>query len=320
MESHKVTVERLLQSTYVDDIISGADSEDKAFDLYVQAKELFRCGGFNLRKFLTNSKELQQRIDEVERGTPRQAISLDPSTETYTQVVLGTQSPKGPDECKVLGVLWNPSSDCLVFDISELAQVATNLLPTKRNLVSLIGKFYDPLGFLAPVTIRFKILFQRMCQAKIEWDDTLPSNLLREWRELVTDLSEGKPISVPRSYFHHVDETPTALTLCGFCDASTQAYAAVIYLMLRTSTGVVVRFVVSKTRVAPLQLQTIPHLELLAAFLLSKLIVSVVNSLKPTLSQVDVRCYTDSQIALYWIWGTTREWKPFVQNRVGEIR
>ena len=180
---------------------------------------------------------------------PRQSASSDPLTKTYTQTV---QSPKGPDECKILGVLWNPSSDCLIFEISELAQVAANLQPTKRNLVSLIGKFYDPLGFLTPVTVRFKILFLKMCQDKIDWDTTLPSNLIQEWQELVTDLSKGRPISVTRSYLHCIDKDPAALTLCGFCDASSQAYAAVVYLMLRTSSGVVIQFVVSKTQVAPL--------------------------------------------------------------------
>ena len=34
IESHQAIVERLLQSIYVDDIVSGADSEDEAFELY----------------------------------------------------------------------------------------------------------------------------------------------------------------------------------------------------------------------------------------------------------------------------------------------
>ena len=53
MESHQTVVERLLRSTYVDDIVSGANSEDEAFEFYAQAKEPFKRGGFNLRKFLT---------------------------------------------------------------------------------------------------------------------------------------------------------------------------------------------------------------------------------------------------------------------------
>ena len=50
--------------------------------------------------------------------------------------------------------------------------------------------------------------------------------------------------------------------------------------------GAVVRFVASKTRVAPLQTQTIPRFELLSALLLSKLIFSVVDSLRPLLPHI----------------------------------
>ena len=39
--------------------------------------------------------------------------------------------------------------------------------------------------------------------------------------------------------------------LYGFCDASKKAYAAVIYLVIRTPTRTSVQFVVAKTRVAP---------------------------------------------------------------------
>ena len=31
------------------------------------------------------------------------------------------------------------------------------------------------------------------------------------------------------------------------------------------------------------------------------------------------RCFTDSQVALFWIKGVEKEWKPFVQHRVEEI-
>ena len=48
--------------------------------------------------------------------------------------------------------------------------------------------------------------------------------------------------------------------------------------------------------------------------------VSIHNSLQPQMTPLDVKCYTDSQVALYWIRGKDKEWKPFVQNRVREIR
>ena len=40
LESHSNFIECLLHSTYVDDIITGASSEDEAFDLYTQVKEI----------------------------------------------------------------------------------------------------------------------------------------------------------------------------------------------------------------------------------------------------------------------------------------
>ena len=58
LESYPETIRCLLQSTYTDDIIAGAASEDETFELYTQAKEIFQHGGFNLRKFLTNSRPL----------------------------------------------------------------------------------------------------------------------------------------------------------------------------------------------------------------------------------------------------------------------
>lgn len=223
-------------------------------------------------------------------------------------------------EVKVLGITWNLQNDTLMFDLSTLAFAACDLQPTKRNLVSLIGRFYDPLGFLAPITIKYKILFQRLCQSKVGWDCDLPGDLLKEWETLLADIKEAIPICIPRSYDYRVEGNPTSYTLCGFCDASKQAYAAVIYLVIESDSNTEVKFLVSKTRVTPLQTQTIPRLELLSAFVLSKLITSVVEGLSGTLPQLALRCYTDSLVALFWIQGIDKEWRPFVNNRVCEIR
>ena len=55
-------VDTLLHSMYVDDVTCGANSEDEAYQIYDISINLFAEGGFNLRKFVTNSSSLQQRI------------------------------------------------------------------------------------------------------------------------------------------------------------------------------------------------------------------------------------------------------------------
>lgn len=65
---------------------------------------------------------------------------------------------------------------------------------------------------------------------------------------------------------------------------------------------------------------TIPRLELLSALCLARLMHTVTESLTERLSLVDPRCFTESQVALFWIRGTEKDWKPFVQNRVDDIR
>ena len=206
------------------------------FKLYATSKKLFREGGFNRRKFLTNPKCLQEKIDFHESPNPDDSSPQDDQT---SETTLGISQPLKMEEHKVLGVPWNPESDQLMFDVSDLAKAAIDLKPTKRNLVSLIGRFYDPLGFLSPVIIRFKILFQKLCQCKSDWDEIIVSELMEEWNNLVTDLNEAQPISLPRSYFYNVAGPITSATLCGFCDASTKAFAAVIYLLRSENKSVV---------------------------------------------------------------------------------
>ena len=51
-----------------------------------------------------------------------------------------------PGEHRVLGVCWNPMEDQLIIDLTPLAEKAAWIQPTKRNVVSVIGQIYDPVG------------------------------------------------------------------------------------------------------------------------------------------------------------------------------
>ena len=199
--------------TYVDDIITGVDTEEAAFNLYVQSKDMFRRNGFNLRRFISISRELKQ-IDCTGAPPPQE-------WRRWGVVCTGYTWDHSNHECqhKVLRVPWNPTSDCLIFDVAEVARLANSLQLTKRNIVSLTGKFYDHLRFLAPVTIKFKVLFQKLCRDKLEWD-------MKSWsRSAMTCwMISGKEVQFDSQKLPPPCQwIPTSVTLCGFCDALTHA-------------------------------------------------------------------------------------------------
>ena len=59
---------------------------------------------------------------------------------------------------KTLGVLWEAKRDVFTFQV-QLPLVDNKPL-TKRNVLSAIASLFDPLQFLAPFTVRAKVLMQ----------------------------------------------------------------------------------------------------------------------------------------------------------------
>ena len=316
------------RAIYVDDVIFGAEDNDKAFELYSKSKQRLAEGGFNLRRFSTNSPDLRARIQKNElevlqrkEEDTRQASVDDLS---YSKITLGGDSNTSMEEQKVLGICWNVAEDQLHFDVSSIAQAMDTTVPTKRDVVRITAKFFDPLGVICPVIIQFKILFQDMCKLKMKWDDPLTGELLTKWNLFAAGLKESNPLILPRFYLSQVhSQVPSStmnLRLCGFCDASAKAYAAVVYLEIIVDQDSQFQFIAAKTRVSPITCQSIPRLELLSSLLLARLIINVKEALVFELPLEEIRCFTDSKVTLYWIRGTDREWKQFVENRVREIR
>ena len=306
-------VNKFRRSVYVDDLASGAQNVDSAYDFYIKSKLRLAEANFNLRKFESNSTELRKRIAGNE-----QSLCQEPST-TKPQSQLNNL-PTEAVERQVLGVRWNVTADHLVFDVSDIYSLRKDTRPMKRNAVSLATRFFDPLGVISPITVRFKLLFQRLCESKADWDEPLTGTLLAEWKSLSSDLERCEPILIPRHCIGIDSSSVKSYSLQGFCDASQRAYAAVVYLQVETEVAVHTHLLCSKTRIAPIKEVTIPRLELLSALLLARLMSTTRNALEPDIQINQLTCFTDSKVALYWIIVENKEWKQFVQNRVTEIR
>ena len=61
----------------------------------------------------------------------------------------------------VLGLRWNPTTDELTI-ATKPSVLAHDHLVTKREVLQDLSKVFDPLGFIAPVVIRAKLLMQQL--------------------------------------------------------------------------------------------------------------------------------------------------------------
>ena len=89
---------------------------------------------------------------------------------------------------------------------------------------------------------------------------------MEEWNKLIGDL---EVLSIIRISIYCLKEA-VACQLHGFCNASTWAYAAVVYLRCFYQNGIVeLNLMTSKTCVAPIKGQTIPCFKLFGVVILA---------------------------------------------------
>ena len=44
---------------------------------------------------------------------------------------------------------------------------------TKRSILKILAMFFDSIGILQPLVINLKILFQKVCKEKFDWDEEI---------------------------------------------------------------------------------------------------------------------------------------------------
>ncbi|KAJ8704743.1 hypothetical protein PYW07_011931 [Mythimna separata] len=276
----------------MDDLITGCKTVSEGKQIFSEMTKLLSKGGFELQKWASNDEQLHREISK--------------------KSVTSNLELKESETIKILGLTWNRRTDDFEYSV-QLPSISEPV--TKRKVISDIAKLFDPMGWISPAIIKAKIMIQKLWLAGIEWDDKLPPVLLDEWITYRAGLVELTKCRIPR--WINVKESST-MELHGFSDASSAAYAAVVYIRVVDDFGnVYVHLVTSKTRVAPIKQVSIPRLELCGAVLLAKLLqeVSVVLNVPKT----NLRAWTDSTVVLAWLSSHPTRWKTFVANRVSEI-
>ncbi|KAF8792071.1 hypothetical protein HNY73_003717 [Argiope bruennichi] len=233
----------------VNNCITSLETREEAAKFISEAKELMSAAKFDLRGWVTS--------EEIVEETQKRYIPI-------------------------LGLSWDTEYDELscnsVIKISE-----ENI--TKRTLLSIAQRIYDPIGFTSPTTLIPKIILQKTWKRKINWDDVLPPDICNEFLAWYKHVNLLKDCKIPRRLLSNPFKD-CQISLHCFSDASEASYAACIFLRAEYNGKVSVQLVASKSRVSPTKEITIPRLELLGALILSRLYCQVTDGLEGIVTEV----------------------------------
>lgn len=296
--------EVLQKNTYMDDICDSVNTVAEAKQLAKDLDIILKTGGFNVKGWISNKslEDHEQSEKPAEMAVFRENVAE-----------------------KVLGMAWNNQADTLTFNVDSDAidhvigggQLSSEGKLTKRVLLSQVARIYDPLGLAAAFLIRAKIGLQELWQAGVDWDEDAPPAVREKWKDLFREMKELSRVEFPRSLTRADAEEPPML--CVFSDASQYAFGACAYSRQRINDDQYqVRLIAAKSRVAPLKQLSIPRLELQAAVLASRLAKTIQEESRMKFQAV--KFLTDSTITLAWIQNPSRNFKPFVSARIGEIQ
>ncbi|XP_014207079.1 uncharacterized protein LOC106635686 [Copidosoma floridanum] len=286
-ESYPLASEILRHKLYVDDLFAGADTIEAAQECRDQLIQLLASAGMSLSKWATNDSRVLQGLASVSA----KEISL-----------------KLDEVISTLGLKWLPNLDVFTFTTKP---VSVNGEVTKRSILSVIARLFDPLGWLAPTMVIAKIILQDLWLNNLDWDSPVPEAINYRWASFRNELREVSLIRIPRWLGgNEKDEWH----LHGFADASKRAYAAALYAV---TPGQAVHLLLAKTKLALTKVQTLPRLELCGYTLLARLVQHLLENV-PT-KPISINCWTDGMVVLKWLKSHPSRWPSFVANRTSEI-
>ena len=154
-------------------------------------------------------------------------------------------------------MLWNPKSDMIKYriklcldrgkpfssdDIENLAKLSLkdldSSLPTcltLRTVSSICGSLWDPTGWLTPWFLGVKHLLRQTAESVArQWDDSLSTEMRKQWITVFHDILKLNTTSFPRCSYPK-DTVYHEVTIVAFSDYGKIGKMQVFYLLRPTS-------------------------------------------------------------------------------------
>ena len=278
---HPLGADILDNNTYVDDIVYSVEDSSKANEIADEVDKVLQHGKFSVKYWNSNS------------------LCVD---KTSSENIVG-----------VLGHVWDKKNDLIKIKFNSLRKPDRF---TKRSLMGVVARLWDPFGYLIPVTIKYRIHLQKLWQEGLFWDDEITEEQSSIWKENINEMQKLLNFKLTRCL--KPEAVMGSPQLHGFSDGGDDAYGTCVFIRWPTTAGVKIMLVAAKAFVAPLKHKTTPRLELMGAVAMGRLISEIEIALSYQFEYK--RFWIDSKIVIYWLKSTSSKYKPFVSSRIQEFQ
>ena len=290
----------MIKMSYVDDIALSLETEAEAEEYAQKLPTGFGSYGFRIKEIFIGGKDYQQKSEHAKQLLFGHLYDLNNDT-IELRFSVNFSSKKRSQKT---GPNLTSESDL------------TNLVMTKRKVMSLVSSQYDPLGLVSIFLAKYKIFLARLFKGLYDWDTNLcpddnkvAINLVKEMINAAENSPTFERSTKPENY--------TMEKLIVFVDASTVALQVVVYglYMSQDRSQVYTSLITAKNKIAN---STVPRNELQSMVAGHRLTLNVLDALEETPSEIiflgDSTCTLDFLRESY----VTKD--IYLINRIAEIK
>lgn len=223
----------IMENHYFDDYVASFHNIEDAKRITKNVILIHKAAHFELRKFVSNSKDLLDAI------------------KTNDSQINESSSQKFCTE-KILGLYWDFDLDVFKFKIKferfPIDILLDKTVPTKRQILQIVMSIFDPFGFLNNFTVLGRLLIQDLWTFNLEWDQEIPRSVYENWLKWKKALKQIDNIEIPRCFSTNLLNAKK-IEVHIFTDASDKIYSSVAYLRICYEKSIDVSFIMSKSRV-----------------------------------------------------------------------
>ena len=301
--------EKIKNDTYVDDITTGTDDKNEIPVLKENITAILAKGGFKIKGFVESGDDSEEVLSLLGCGKVKRVLGVnyDPPPDEFSVSVHINVSKKHRGA--------RTEEDYALEDIPKLIAIAL----TRRILQGIVYSCFDIYGLVACITIQLKIELRNLFSKELNltWDDPVPEEIKKRWIQILQVVKSVEHVRFRRCI---KPDGPVVgkpeLIVCN--DASTEAMCATAHVRWELTDGTVECFLyAAKTRVAPLQKESVPRLEMQSAVMGARLSKSITTHTKLEFSKVTH--ILDSKCTLAVLHKDTVALKEFMGNRASEV-